>query len=190
MHSTRTFIAVNISQKVRARAATLIDRLDVSGARVNWVAPSNMHLTIKFLGDQTDQQLAAICQAVSAAAGEVPAFDFECHGAGAFPATDRPRTLWIGVRDGQADLVQLHAAIDRHLAAIGIAEDRRAFQPHLTIGRVRSGGAGQTTLGQLVDRHHDFLVGPTDVDEVVVYASHLERSGPTYQVVARAALVG
>lgn len=190
MRTTRTFIAVDVSAKVRSRAAALIDRLDTTGVKVNWVAPSNMHITMKFLGDQTDQELASACQAVAAAAKEVTAFEFECHGAGAFPAADRPRTIWIGVREGCDALIQLHAKIDQHLADIGIARDPRAFHPHLTIGRVRSGGAGQTALGELVQRHHAFEVGTTAVDEVIVYSSQLDRSGPTYQILASAALDG
>ncbi len=190
MKVTRTFIAVDISAPVRTRAGSLIDRLAVTSARVNWVAPENMHLTIKFLGDQTDEQLAAVCQAVGTAATSVPPFDFECHGAGAFPSVSRPRTIWIGVRSGNEGFARLHQAIERELEQIGIAKDHRAFHPHLTIGRVRSGGAAQIELGKLIERQHDYEVGVSDVDEVIVFASKLERTGPTYQVVARAALEG
>ena len=52
MSMTRTFIAVEVSEAVRARAAELISRLR-GETKVSWVAPANMHITLKFLGDQT-----------------------------------------------------------------------------------------------------------------------------------------
>ncbi len=81
----RMFIAVEVSPQVRKRAADLIGQLQGGEVKVSWVAPANMHITLKFLGDQTDDQLATICQAVQQAVLDVPPFEFSCQGAGAFP---------------------------------------------------------------------------------------------------------
>jgi 2'-5' RNA ligase len=188
MSKTRMFIAVEISPQVRGRAADLMQRLQASEAKVSWVAPENLHLTMKFLGDQTDDELASICRAVQQAVADVPAFEFICHGAGAFPNLQRPRTLWIGVRDGAEQLGQLQRCVEMELARHGFPKEHRGFQPHLTLGRVRSGGAALPVLGQLVAQAEDFAVGVSSVDEVIVFGSFLQRGGPIYEVLARAPL--
>ncbi|MHB9080943.1 MAG: RNA 2',3'-cyclic phosphodiesterase [Pirellulaceae bacterium] len=188
MSRTRTFIAVEVSDLVRSRAADLISRLRSSDVHVSWVAPANMHITLKFLGDQPDDAVAAICQAVRTGAADVPAFDFQCRSAGAFPSVERPRTLWLGVEDGLAEFRALQAAIDGALAKQRFSKDRQLFRPHLTLGRVRSAGPSLQQLADVLRTLHDFDGGTTEVDEVTVFSSELTRSGPTYEVLARAPL--
>ena len=57
MKNIRTFVAVEVSPEVQARAANLMDRLRVSGVKATWTKPQNLHLTLKFLGD-TPETLA------------------------------------------------------------------------------------------------------------------------------------
>jgi 2'-5' RNA ligase len=190
MRKTRTFVAVELSPAVRQRACDLIERFKASDTRVTWVVPENMHLTLKFLGEQTDSELVDICRAVQAAVKPLPRFEFRCHGAGAFPSCQRPRTLWIGVEQGADALKQLHQHVEEALAKLGYPKENRDFQPHLTVGRVRSGGPAVEILGQLVQKAEDFQVGTVQTSEVVVYGSFLQRGGPRYEVLARAALEG
>jgi RNA 2',3'-cyclic 3'-phosphodiesterase len=187
MPMTRTFIAVEVADGVRSRAAELISCLRGEG-KVSWVAPSNMHITLKFLGDQPDEAVAAICQAVREGAASVDPFEFCCQGAGAFPSIQRPRTLWLGVSEGLAEFRQLHAAIDESLARRRFPKDRQQFRPHLTLGRVRSAGPQVAPLSDALQAYQDFDGGRTAVDEVTVFASQLAPSGPTYDVLARAPL--
>lgn len=187
MSRTRTFVAVDASDGVRSRAAQLITHLR-SEVKVSWVAPANMHITLKFLGDQTDDAVAAICQAVREGAAAVDPFEFTCQGAGAFPDIRRPRTLWVGVTEGLEEFRRLHAAVDAALARQRFPQDRQQFRPHLTIGRVRAAGPQTQSLGEALNAYQDFDAGSTVVDEVIVYASELAPSGPTYEVLARAPL--
>lgn len=186
----RTFVAVEVSESVRGRAAELVRRLKVGSVKVGWVAPANMHITLKFLGEQTDESVADICRAVRAGAAQVEPFEFTCAGAGAFPSASRPRTLWLGVTDGLAELQRLHASIDAALAQLRFPKDRHRFLPHLTIGRVREGGPGQQSLVDELLAAHEFVGGTTIVDEVTVFSSELTPTGPIYDVLATAPLAG
>jgi 2'-5' RNA ligase len=190
MSRTRTFVAVETSGEVQSRAAELIRRLRVVDAKVSWVLPANMHITLKFLGDQPDDAVAEICQAVQEGAAGVAPFEFLCRGAGAFPDLRRPRTLWLGVQGGLDEFVELHTAIDAALARRRFPKDRRGFRPHLTLGRVRQVGSDGEQMVRLLQEHEQFEGGVTAVDEVVVFASELTRSGPQYEVLARAPLAG
>lgn len=189
MSNIRTFIAVEVSPDVRARAADLIRKLQPSGAKVSWVKPENMHLTLKFLGDIPDNETPDVCRVVTEAVRQVPPFEFGCSGAGAFPNLHRPRTIWLGVHEGLEHLVTLKRSIDAALRKeLRFPKDLLDYRPHLTIGRVREGGPALDAVRQVLEEHRDFDGSLTYVEEVVVFASFLEREGPTYDAMAHAPL--
>ena len=188
--SIRTFVAVDIDTAVRDCAAELIDEFSAAGADVKWVQPHNLHLTLKFLGNVDSGEIHQVCGAVQRAVGDVAPFDFELRGAGAFPNANRPRTLWLGVGRGEKEMAELNKLIESPLAKLGFPKESRRFHPHLTIGRARRGGPGVGELGKLIGQYADFELGRTTVSEVIVFSSQLDRSGPTYEALARAELRG
>jgi 2'-5' RNA ligase len=189
MKSTvRTFIAVEVDEAVRARAAELIEVLRVAPADVKWVDTHNLHLTLKFLDEVPLAEIPAVCAAVEAAAAKVEPFDIEIHGAGAFPNAGRPRTVWLGAGKGVEAMATLHKHLEDALAKLGFRKEHRRFQAHLTIGRVRGGGPAIKPLGDLLWQYADFDAGQLAVDEVVVFSSQLERTGPIYEALGRAPL--
>ena len=102
MARTRTFIAVSASPGIRQAAQKLAAVLRPAAGDVKWVAPENLHWTLQFLGDVDELEIPALCSAVSTAVADLESFDVEARGAGAFPAADRPRTLWLGAGDSFA----------------------------------------------------------------------------------------
>ena len=178
-----------MSSEVRSRAGQLIGRLQTTAAKVTWVKPPTMHLTLKFLGDVDLKDIPAVCEAVSSAVAGLPPFEIEARGAGAFPSTGRPRTIWLGVGRGEAELVALHDAVERALAALGFRQENRRFRPHLTLGRVR-GDRDVRELGRLVAEQAEFVGGVSSVDEVIVFSSELEADGPLHEPLAVASLNG
>lgn len=184
----RTFVAVEISPDVRTRAAQLIARLGSAPAKVRWVQPDKLHLTLKFLGQIDAREVPVVCNALAQGVAGLPPFEFEARGAGAFPDRNRPRTVWLGVSRGADELIALHAAVEDSLAELGFRRDERRFLPHLTLGRVRSGSPGTADLGQLIGESSDFAGGVVSVDEVVVFSSQLGREGPTYEPLSTAPL--
>jgi RNA 2',3'-cyclic 3'-phosphodiesterase len=184
----RTFIAVELSPAVVARAVSLVELLRPAGTDVKWVESQNMHLTLKFLGDVREEDTVDVCRVVTKTAAEFEPFEIALGGAGAFPNSRRPRTLWIGVEQGVKELTNLQTAVERALAKRGFPKEGRAFHPHLTIGRVREGGPAMAELGQLIDGQAEFAAGASTVRELVVFASYLSKTGPTYEPLARAPL--
>ena len=189
VRSLRTFIAAEMSAEVRARARQLVGRLQATDAKVTWAKPETMHLTFKFLGEVDLIDIPALCAAVTNAVANLPPFEIELRGAGAFPTAHRPRTIWLGVGRGEAELVELHDAIDRALSGLGYRSEQRRFRPHLTVGRVR-GGRDLDRLGQRITENADYVGGVSSVDEVVVFSSELEPDGPLHEPLAVAPLNG
>jgi len=189
-NTLRTFIAVEITQTIRARAGELIAALAGASADVNWVEPHNLHLTLKFLGDVQQQEIVRVCQAMARGAAEVKPFELDVRGAGAFPNAARPRTVWLGAAAGAEPMVVLHDRVEAALAKLGYREEHRRFQVHLTIGRVRGAGAGIAELGSLLQQHADFPAGRMTVGKVTLFASTLTPDGPIYDVLGTAPLGG
>lgn len=182
MDTLRSFIAVDLSLSSRAILARAIRRLDV-GSGVKWVDPDLLHLTVHFLGYVRIQDVKPVCDAAKEALAEIDPFDLTLGGVGAFPDLERPRVIWIGVREGIESLVAIQEALDEPLAALGYPSDRSRFKPHVTIGRVKREGPDDS-LRQSLEEMSQLDGGVTGVDSVVVYHSEPERRGPLYTPLA------
>ena len=136
----RVFVAVELPPKVRSALAELIEELrdtQVPGLRL--VRPEGIHLTLKFLGDIPKSQVESIVTAVSQAAQPSRAFAVELGQPGVFPNRNAPRVLWAGICGDLSPLLVLHQQVEDALAMLGFAKDRRGFNPHLTVARIRDG---------------------------------------------------
>jgi RNA 2',3'-cyclic 3'-phosphodiesterase len=186
----RTFVAVEIDEAVRRAAAHLVEQLRAASADVTWVAPHNMHLTVKFLGDVAAEKIPQVCDWVAKAVASVEPFELQLHGVGAFPNLSRPRTIWLGTGAGQHELAAVAERLDAALEGLGFKPEGRAFQGHLTLGRVRRPTPALAGLSQLLQQHAALDTGVTPIGEVVVFSSQLDRTGPTYEALARARFQG
>jgi 2'-5' RNA ligase len=179
-NTVRAFIAVEINSPVRKQASEVIQRLSSTDSEINWVEPEDMHLTLKFLGDVSLTETSRICQAVAQAAETIDPFELEMATVGAFPNIDRPRTIWLGTDEGTNEMVALQEAVDQSMKELGFRLENRRYQPHLTLGRVKSLGSDSKELAKLLERESDFGAGRTNVTRVTVFSSELTRSGPIY----------
>jgi 2'-5' RNA ligase len=190
MQNVRTFTAVEVWPEIRERARMLINRFKDTTAKVTWVKPDQMHLTMNFLGDVPMNDIPAVCKAVAEAVAPFKPFDVEMAGVGVFPSYDNPRTIWLGVGDGSDALVALHTTLQNRLGDLGFRIEARRFHPHLTLGRVRSVPKGPGQLAGLIKQHADFEAGPMMVSEVTVFSSELGREGPRYESLGHGELNG
>ncbi len=183
----RTFVAIEVSDEIRRKAVETIRELSEAKIDVKWVVAENMHLTLQFLGDVPEKELAAVCRSVGDAAAKLDSFPLEIFGAGAFPNLNKAKTLWLGARAGSDSLEALHDQVALALSDLGYEDDQRDFNAHLTIGRVRD-GRYLGDLPRLMRERSETLYGSCEIEAVTVFASRLDRSGPHYDVLSRAKL--
>lgn len=190
MQRIRSFIAIELAGSVTARAKGLVEKLKTPGVDVNWMSPGHMHLTLKFLGNVADGDIPEICQVVGKAVGEIEPFEIICRGLRSFPTLEEIRTLWIGIEQGIDELRELQAAVDEALKReMGFAKEARGFTPHLTIGRVKGGTPeGLAELAAKLEQLSDYDADLSVVEEAVIFASFLGRSGPRYEALAHCPL--
>ena len=190
MDTIRTFIAIELTREILKRLGELRARLqdDVPPGLVRWVKPDGIHLTLKFLGEVPASQVDAISEAMRAACAPHAPFSFAIGGLGCFPNPRRPRVVWVGVDEPSGALASLQGDVVRAMKRLDFAPERRAFSPHLTLGRIkkRSPDALQA-LGGYISRSA-VRVGRQQVTAVSLIRSDLRPSGAVYTELASALL--
>lgn len=150
------------------------------------MAESNLHVTLKFLGQVDEARIPGIGAALAAVARRTPAFDLDVRGLGAFPTPTRARVLWVGLTPA-SPLAALAADIDARLAALGVERDSRPFAAHVTLGRVRE-SRRNPALADALARPAD--CGRLTVTRVSLMRSQLHPRGARYTELACLLLAG
>lgn len=158
-------------------------------AGIHWVPFEQYHCTLKFLGDVSPGRLEAALEAASDVARSTDAFALALAGTGAFPRRDRPQILWAGATEGVPVLTALAESLDRALDLRGFPLEKRRFQPHFTLARIRT-SAGATAAAralQQLDRSGKQVdkMGVLKVSAFVLMNSDLFAEGARYTVLQR-----
>jgi RNA 2',3'-cyclic 3'-phosphodiesterase len=168
----RLFIAIDPPPDIREKLRPLQEKLQATKADVRWVAPENLHITVKFLGEVAETLLPEILARLTAAAAQVPAFPLELEGLSRFPDKGPARVIISRVLSPDQRITKLHRLIDSALGGIGLPLDTRALTPHLTLGRVAS-NHGLNKLLRLLDKHDLDFFGSFTADRAILYQSLL-----------------
>ncbi len=175
----RAFIAVPIPDAVTEFLQQVQSRLKSQRMNIRWVAPGNIHLTLKFLGDIHPLRVTEITARMDAAALTMRPFSLNACGAGVFPNHRRARVWWVGL-DGEIDrLRKLQANLEASLAAVGFDKEDRVFRAHLTIGRTRRRIHAET-VGAALAPLQDIASDLFRVDRIMLYQSILKPAGAEY----------
>jgi len=186
----RSFIAIPLPQTVQLTIADWLDDLQKRQRHgVRWVDAAKMHLTIKFLGDVSVNDIPAIQKEMQLAAAECSAFSFDLKGLGAFPGVYKPRVIWVGVVAPPA-LQQLHHHLVKRLAAIGFPAEERKFSPHLTLGRISRHASEKDISGvsAILKQPPKIALPGIPVDSLHLYRSDLHPDGSVYTLLEHAPL--
>lgn len=137
MRRMRLFIAALISEEVRAALAEARAQLEraVPDRALRWVAPENYHITLLFLGEQPEERVPAIVEAMGQACVGAAPFRIQVRGLGVFPNWNRPSVLWAGATQGTPQLTQLATTLERRLQS---APSNKQFHPHITLARLKT----------------------------------------------------
>jgi 2'-5' RNA ligase len=184
----RAFIGLLLDEATRQSVAAQVERLRPLSRAVAWVPPQNLHLTLKFLGDQSEERLGAVLSVLEDAAAGIAPFALALHGVGGFPGLERPRILWVGVSEGALAARQLQARFEEALARHGFSREPRPWHPHLTIGRIfddrRWRREATPALREAVTRAARLDLGRVPVAAVSLMRSDLSPAGARYTELA------
>ncbi len=186
---TRTFIALGMDESLQSFLGEIIRHAEQNLPDLRWVNPAGIHLTLAFLGELTDEQLAAATQASEVAAQKATPFVYRLKGLGVFGSLQQPRVIWMGVEDQPSGQIQgsplqrLHSIFTKELELRSFEVDKRPFSPHLTLARVkqRLSPYEQQSLQRLLHSKQAAVSSPPYwVDHLIVMKSELSRTGARY----------
>lgn len=134
---TRTFIAIELDETMRAALTRLEARLARAAPSLRWTTIEKLHLTLAFLGELDDEQVRAAIAATECAAADTRAFRVAVAHVGYFGSKRAPRVVWAGVGGDTQRLLAAQARLAEELAACGFPREARPFAPHLTLARIQ-----------------------------------------------------
>jgi 2'-5' RNA ligase len=179
----RAFIAIEVSEEIKAILAQIEAHLKYAGADVKWVRPEIVHLTLKFLGEISEEKAKEVTAALDGIARTVKPFDLTLKDIGAFPKIDFPKVLWAGLDKGALESQELASKVDEALSLIGFNKEERPFSAHLTIGRVRSSLNRAKLIEKMASSASNFQlskISPHKVASVILFQSKLTPQGSIY----------
>ena len=162
----RLFVGLRPSEEFRAALSVLQSRLQSAGVAARYLDPSNLHLTLAFIGEWPES-VSAILPPV-----EQP-FTLTLSGVGLFPEA---KVIWAGIQKSPA-LDQLAQQVREKLTAADIPFDPKSFVPHITLGR-------KPVVPEAVDLS-EIMIPPADmtVEDVFLYRSERGENGMVYSVI-------
>ncbi|MDO4550390.1 MAG: RNA 2',3'-cyclic phosphodiesterase [Planctomycetia bacterium] len=184
----RTFIALDITPKSRPLAYALGQKLATSGALIKWEPEEKFHITLKFLGEIPNSEIYDICCLTQQTVADFSPFIFRLCGVSAFPSIQKPRSVWLGVKEGKEEITALARAVDAAMQTRGFPRELKPYTPHLTLGRLQRFTSAVNQLSQMISQYDTYDAGKTFAQHITIYASHLARTGSRYTVLATAPL--
>lgn len=183
----RLFVSVDLPDDLAEAIADLQTPIeDAPGIRLT--DPAQAHITMKFLGDAAESRLDTIEDALRQAVvdADVDPFQATFDGVGAFPSEDYIRVVWLGVEEGNEELIRLHEAIETRMTALGFDPEEHSFTPHVTLARMEHAGGKERVQAFLAERHP--TVGSMHVSDVRLTESELTSDGSVYSTVTSVSL--
>ncbi|MGI8918604.1 MAG: RNA 2',3'-cyclic phosphodiesterase [Pyrinomonadaceae bacterium] len=183
--SWRVFCAIELPRQTRLRLLSHIEKLQarVPELPASWSRESNIHLTLKFLGETPQQLVRKLDSALTRAIKGIPPFPILISGSGVFPRPRDPRVLWVGISDLERQLANLHSRIEAENEQEGFAREARQFHPHLTLARLRTREGAR----DIARAHEELQFAPEEitVNEVLLIRSELSSQGSRYSTISK-----
>jgi 2'-5' RNA ligase len=132
---------IEIAEAVQAAVRPCFSAHDA--ARLRFLAPIDLHVTLAFLGAVDEAAVPRLEDELARAFESRRSLALEIVGTGAFPTLARPRVLWAGIRsphERDAELGELERAARQAAVSAGVAmlaDGNAPFRPHMTVARLR-----------------------------------------------------
>lgn len=181
----RCFIAIPLPKKLQQQICRLQQDIRQAVPQLKPVPANNLHLTLHFLGEQTQDQLAKITSAMLSIAQNKNIFNVTVAGPDCFPDQQQAKILYLGFAPS-TELAEIHQLLATALTALNMAPDPRPWRPHITIGRFNRARRLPGGLCPFMSQQYDKLT----VNKMILFQSQLTGSGAIHTPLTTADLAG
>ena len=181
MSSFRGFIAVEIP--INNMIKTIHNEIAKLPTNIKLVELENIHITLKFLGETKEEHIELIRQIMENTMEKMKPYSIQLKGTGVFPNHNYIKIIWIGIE--QAELLSIiSSSLNSQLVKLGYKKEKRGFNPHLTIARVKS-AKGKDQLIHLIEKYKDIIFDEVLIDCILLKKSTLTPQGPIYETITK-----
>lgn len=172
----RLFVAIPLPKFVRCRLSEV--KQPIEGVR--WQRPDQLHVTLKFLGDVSEQRTSLLISELKDIHHH--AFTMTIKGFGYFSRGSSPVVLWAGISNSK-ELHKLYQRVEERCVGMGFQPESRAFKPHVTVGRMQ--GVSESDVISFINEHRQFVIPKVEVNEFVLFESTLDPGGAVHEKAER-----
>lgn len=177
MSSLRSFLAVNLPDKVKDKITPFVQPLRYKFKNVRWVSPVNQHLTLKFYGNVEEEEINKLSDDIRKGVKGFGKFEISFGHFGYLGSKISPRVILIGVDKGKEELAELNNVIEEISEVYGFEREKREFFPHLTIGRCKKRTDG---IVETLEKMDNSPVAFFEAEMLSFFSSDLTPDGPVY----------
>jgi len=181
----RLFFAIEFSEVIKETLHQKIDPYKRSFPEFKWIKKTSLHLTLKFIGETEDSFIPEIYKYLKDAFKNIQPFDLSTTQFGFFPSTKRARVFYLDLQKS-VSLHNCYNIIEEQMNTLGIEKEKRRFQPHITLARIKNKSLSKDELDILYNENIPKML--INVQEVVLMQSELLSSGARYTPVQRFSL--
>lgn len=186
----RSFLAFEMPGKIREIVSRTLKEMKKLPLDVRWVRADNIHITIVFMGNISEDDFIPIGEAVSKTCKRYGSFNVTLTGSGIFGSLRNPRVLWIGLDGDLTRMSYFRSSLQKNLKPFGIKEENRRFKPHLTLGRFRKGTGSVAEMDEILSEYQNITSPTCAVEELILFKSELKPGGAVYSTLEAWPLTG
>jgi RNA 2',3'-cyclic 3'-phosphodiesterase len=177
-------LAIELPDTVKKYLLGWIDIFRRSGADVSWTRPEAMHLTLKFLGQTKTDVIPELKAHITGILKLYEPFEIKVQSIGTFPNMKRPRVVWSGCLEHSGRLNSMVKELESYLEKFGFPKENRAYNAHLTLGRIRTGKM-INEITRLI-KENEKAEGPDFIaTEAAWFQSILKPTGAEYKYITK-----
>ncbi len=175
----RLFIAIGIPEDIKKEIWNYAADILGKDEHIRLVPDSNIHVTLKFLGDTDIRKIDKIKKAIEETSCGFDKFTYEISKKmNAFPKPENARVIFLEINKGGDIVSEIYDRLEDNMSRIGIDREKRDFFPHITIARVKI----YRNLRQLVDKSNGVFSKELECSEITLFESRLKPYGAEYIV--------
>ncbi len=175
----RTFLALPLPKELTGYLFTIANQIKDREDKINWVKRTNIHITLNYLGDTDPGLVEDHARSLEDLIASYPSFKLGITDTGIFPHANDPKVLWVGAAPYDSTLTTFKNELNTHLKQLGYHVDYRKFQPHITLGRVKSISRKSTFIHNYLS--HEVVETDFEVSQIKWYKSTLTSTGAIYE---------
>lgn len=167
----RFFVALEIPSENRAQFQAIQRNLYTLIPQAKLTDPDKIHLTLAFIGEQSDELRHPLAELIEQATLNIAPFEVTPAYIDGFPNVHHPNILWVGVKGDIDKIMLIREGIKDGLENLRLPVDERRFIPHITIAKLSSGFHIDQQLEANLERMMAIPFDPIKISSIKLFES-------------------